>query len=170
MNTFDAAICIVALVAIVGGFHSGLLRSIATIVGYLAALPATAMIAPYLPFATGRLNMAEPQSMLPLFGIFFVIGLVLSALLRLAVSEAVGPTVSLPDRAAGAALGAVRVGLLAVLLVVIFDRMIPPKLEPPFLKESRLRPILSVAGQNGLKTLPPEAALYIDRLKKERGI
>ena len=131
------------------------------------------MLAPYLPLA-GRLNMAEPQSMLPLFGIFFVIGLVLSALLRLAVSEAVGPTRQPAAIAPPAhALGAVRVGLLAVLLVVIFDRMIPPKLEPAFLKESRLRPILSVAGKSGLKTLPPEAALYIDRLKNhcpERGI
>ena len=55
-----------------------------------------------------------------------------------------------------------------LLLVLIFDRMIPPGRDPPFLADSRLRPILSKAGQAGLKSLPPEAADFIDRLKRAR--
>jgi membrane protein required for colicin V production len=82
----------------------------------------------------------------------------------------VGRRVSIPDRVAGALLGAVRVGLLAVVLVLVFDRIIPPDREPAFLKGSQWRPVLSRAGQQGLQSLPPDIAEYIDRLKRERGI
>jgi membrane protein required for colicin V production len=64
----------------------------------------------------------------------------------------------------------IRIALVAVLLVLVFDRLIPPGREPDFLRGSRLRPTLSLAGQLGLRTLPPDALAFIDRLKKERGI
>ena len=89
--------------------------------------------------------------------IFLVAGILFGALLRFAVGEMVGPKVSMPDRVAGALLGAVRVGLLAVLLVLVFDRIIPPGREPAFLTGSQWRPVLSKAGQQGLQSLPPES-------------
>jgi membrane protein required for colicin V production len=82
----------------------------------------------------------------------------------------VGPRISLPDRLAGALLGAVRIGLIAVLIVLIFDRVIPADREPAFLKGSTLRPWLSQAGEAGVNRLPPEAVQAIDRLKRARGI
>jgi membrane protein required for colicin V production len=95
---------------------------------------------------------------------------VLSAFFRAAVSAAVGEEIGVPDRFAGAALGAVRVGLLAVLMVLIFDRIIPANRQPPFLAQSRLRPFLSAAGHSGLRSLSPEVVAQIDRLKKAHGI
>jgi membrane protein required for colicin V production len=74
------------------------------------------------------------------------------------------------DRLAGSALGAGRIGLVAVTMVVIFDQLIPADREPAFLSGSRLRPILSIAGRSGLKSLPPDVAAYIDRLKQNRRI
>ena len=71
---------------------------------------------------------------------------------------------------AGAALGVVRIALLAVVMVMIFERIIPPNREPPWLSQSRLRPLLSAAGRQGLRVLPPDVMGYIDRLKKQRGI
>jgi membrane protein required for colicin V production len=171
MNLFDAAIYLCLLVAIVAGVRSGLLRSLATIFGYVCAAPLAVAAAPYLtPILTGQLHLPPAQNGLALFGVFVAIGMVLSALLRVAVGELVGPDVSAPDRAAGAMLGAVRVVLLAVLMVVIFDRIIPSGREPAFLAGSQLRPILSEAGLAGLKSLPPDITDYIDRLKRERGI
>jgi membrane protein required for colicin V production len=171
MNLFDAAIYLCLLVAIVAGFRSGLLRSLATILGYVCAAPLAVAAAPYLtPMLAGQFRLPPVQTSLALFGVFVAIGMVLSALLRVAVGELVGPDVSVPDRAAGAMLGALRVVLLAVLMVVIFDRIIPPGREPAFLAGSQLRPILSQAGQAGLKSLPPDVVDYIDRLKRERGI
>jgi membrane protein required for colicin V production len=103
-------------------------------------------------------------------GVFIAAGIVLAAIMRLMVSELTGKNIGIVDRMAGAMLGAVRIALLAVILVLIFDRIIPPGREPAFLAGSQLRPILSVAGQQGLQSLPPDVVDYIDRLKREHGI
>jgi len=55
-------------------------------------------------------------------------------------------------------------------VVLVFDRIIPPGREPAFLKGSQWRPGLSQAAQQGLRSLPPDVEAYIDRLKKERGL
>jgi membrane protein required for colicin V production len=171
MNTFDAVVYVCLIVAIIMGFKSGLLRSLATIMGYVAAAPIAVAAAPHLsPFLTDQFKLPPEQSWLAFAVIFLLAGIALSALLRTAVNELVGPDVNILDRLGGAMLGAVRVGLLAVLMVVIFDRIIPADRQPAFLADSRLRPILSIAGQKGLKSLPPDVAEYIDRLKRERGI
>ncbi|MGA7580672.1 MAG: hypothetical protein WBW13_27825 [Pseudolabrys sp.] len=85
-------------------------------------------------------------------------------MLRMIVSGMVGRNVSVPDRVAGAALGAIRIAMLAILLVLVFDRIIPTGREPAFLKGSQWRPVLSSAAQYGLQSLPPAAENYIDRL------
>jgi len=54
--------------------------------------------------------------------------------------------------------------------VLVFDRIIPVGQEPGFLKGSQLRPILSDVAQRGFRSLPPELASTIDRLKRERHI
>jgi membrane protein required for colicin V production len=64
----------------------------------------------------------------------------------------------------------IRVGLIAVTLVLVFDRMIPPGRDPAFLAGSYLRPMLSMAGQMGLKSLPPETAAFIDQIRSRRQI
>jgi membrane protein required for colicin V production len=168
MNSFDIVVLALALTAVVMGFQSGLLRSVATIIGYLCAAPVALVATPGLSSLLAERAHVAATPPLVFVGIFLVVGIITGALLRTAISELVGPEPSLPDRIAGATLGAVRIGLLAVLMVVIFDRMIPPDREPGFLKESRLRPALSWAGQRGLRSLPPEVADYIDRLKRER--
>jgi membrane protein required for colicin V production len=171
INQFDAAVYICLFVAVVMGFMTGLLRSLATIFGYVAAMGLAVALAPQLaPLITAQFNLPPAQTWLVFGGIFLGAGMLISALLRSAVSEMVGPTISIPDRVAGALLGAVRVGLLAVLIVVVFDRIIPPGREPAFLKGSQWRPVLSQAAQQGLRSLPPEVEAYIDRLKKERGL
>jgi membrane protein required for colicin V production len=168
---FDAAVYFLAAVAVIFGFNAGLLRSLATVLGYVIAAPVAVGTAPALSlFLTERFQMPPARNSVVLFGILLVTGMVFSALLRRALSDVVGPQISLFDRLAGALLGAVRIGLLAVLMVVIFDRIIPAGRQPAFLADSQLRPYLSAAGQKGLKSLPPDVADYIDRLKKERGL
>jgi membrane protein required for colicin V production len=168
-NAFDAAVYLCLAVAIIAGFSTGLLRSMATIFAYLAAMAIAVALAPPLSqFLTTRFQLPAAQTWVVFVVVFIAAGILIGALLRRAVSEMVGAQVSAPDRMAGAMLGAVRVGLLAVLIVVIFDRIIPPGREPEFLKGSQLRPILSAAGQAGLKSLPPDVEDYIDRVKRQR--
>lgn len=171
MNTFDAVIAALALLAIVLGFNAGLLRSLATILGYLIAAPLAVALAPYvIPFAFGRAGAAPANAWVVVVLVFVALGIAISALLRVIVGELTGDDVGLFDRVAGAALGAVRIVLIAVLLVVIFDRVIPSDREPSFLVGSKLRPYLSAAGRAGLQSLPPEVEETIDRLKRERGL
>src|SRR4029078_11326926 len=96
------------------------------------------------------------QTWIVIVAIFVAAGAVLSALLRLALNETVGPNISVPDRVPGAALGALRIALLAIMLVVVFDRTIPPGQEPGFLKNSQWRPVLSAAAQRGFRHPAPE--------------
>lgn len=171
MNSFDAVVYAVLAIAVVMGFRSGLLRSLATIIGYLAAAPVALATQPLVAtLMAGQTNMPQTKGWALLAGIFVVTGIVLGMLMRAAVTAMFGPTASIPDRIAGSFLGAVRIGLLAVLMVLIFDRILPPHIQPDFLVGSRLRPHLSAAGQAGLKSLPPDVEIFIDQLKRDRGL
>lgn len=171
INPFDAVIVLVTLVAVVMGFNSGLLRSLATIFGYFLAAPIAVMATPPLSrLLTQFFHLPPTQAWIEFCAVFIAAGMVLGWMCRMAVTEVTGRAVNLPDRAAGAMLGAVRVVLLAVLVVLVFDRIIPPGHEPAFLRGSQIRPILSEAARAGLRKLPPEIADNIDRLKSERGI
>lgn len=171
VNIFDAVVYACLLIAVVTGFRAGLLRSLATIFAYLAAAPVAVIVAPYVtPFAVAQFKLQPSQTWLIFAVLFLLIGFGIGALLKLAIAEIVGDEIGIADRMLGAVLGAVRIGLLAVLMVLIFDRIIPADREPAFLKGSQLRPILSKAGQAGLKSLPSDIEEYIDRVKKQRGI
>ncbi|MET0867030.1 MAG: CvpA family protein [Pseudorhodoplanes sp.] len=171
MNIFDAAVIGTTLLAVVLGYRSGLLRSLATIFGYVFAAPIAIVATPKLaPLFAAQTPSSMGANGILFAAIFLGVGLLMGAMLRSAVSLAVGEDISLPDRAAGATLGAVRVVLLAVLMVLIFERIIPRKQEPVWLAQSQLRPILAAAGEQGVRTLPPSVVAEIDRMKKLRGI
>jgi membrane protein required for colicin V production len=171
MNIFDAVIVALTLVAIVMGYRSGLLRSLATIFGYIAAAPIAIMAAPKLaPYLPATATSFGGSDGVLFFVIFLIVGIILAALLRSSVSAAIGDSISMPDRIAGAALGAIRILLLAVLMVLVFDRLVSPKRQPAWLAQSQLRPALSYLGQQGVRNLPPDLVAQIDRLKKQHGL
>jgi membrane protein required for colicin V production len=170
LNSFDLAVIGILLVAVVMGFQSGLLRALATILGYVcgaafavAATPTASRI------LTEQLHVKPMAEGIVFAGVFLAAGILVAAAMRMLVSELAGKDIGVVDRMAGATLGAVRIILLAIVLVLIFDRIIPPG-EPDFLAGSQLRPILSAAGAQGVQSLPPDVLDYIDRLKREHGI
>ena len=169
MNSFDAAVFIGLIIAVVTGFNAGLLRSGVTILAYLIAMPVTLWAMSMLYRGSG-IELSLTQNSPFFFGIFLVVGLVLGKFMRMAVDDAVGPSAGIGDRLAGAALGVVRVGLVAVTLVVVFDQLVPAGRQPAFLNGSQLRPLLSEVGQKGFKSLPPDVAAMIDRFKREQRI
>ena len=171
MNSFDAIVYIGLVVAVVTGFNAGLLRSGVTILAYLFAMPiAVWAMSLVSPDSAGQPGSLWAQNPLLFFATFLVIGIVLGKLMRMALDELIGPETGLGDRLAGAALGAVRVGLVAVTLVLIFDQLVPADRQPEYLAGSTLRPLLSAAGQKGFRSLPPEVTATIDRLKRDRRI
>ncbi len=174
MNSFDIAVYLGLLFAVAAGFKTGLLRSAIAILAYTIALPITLWV---MSLISPSLDTAAPGAPSPLlqnwpvfFGIFLVAGMGLGKLARMALDEAIGSEAGIADRLGGAALGAVRVVLVATTFVLIFDKLLPANREPAFLKGSQLRPLFSTAGQMGFRSLPPDVAATIDRLKKERNI
>jgi membrane protein required for colicin V production len=171
MNSFDAIVYLGLSLAVVTGFNTGLLRSALTILAYLIAMPIAVWLMSLLPPGIGGDPIASfMQKSLLLFAIFLVAGIGLGKLMRMALDETIGPGAGIGDRLAGALLGAVRIGLVAITLVLIFDSLVPADRQPAYLVGSQLRPLLSAAGQKGFKSLPPEVTATIDRLKKERRI
>ena len=166
MNTFDLVVFLGLAIATVTGFGTGLVRSAATILAYLVAMPIAVWVMSYVPPLDEQYASPLGHNAGFFLGAFLVIGMVLGKLARMMVNDAIGPELGVVDRLAGAALGAVRVGLVAISVVMVFDRLIPAADEPAFLKGSQLRPLLSAAGQSGFRSLPPEAAAAIDRLKR----
>jgi membrane protein required for colicin V production len=171
MNSFDAVVTIGLLIAVVTGFNAGFLRSAITILGYLMAMPIAVWIMSLLsPQFETKLGTPLTQNSLLFFGIFLIAGMVFGKLLRMLLDETIGPGAGIGDRLAGAALGAVRAGLVAITLVLIFDQLVPVDRQPAYLTGSQLRPLLSAAGQKGFRSLPPDVTAAIGRLRKDRGI
>jgi membrane protein required for colicin V production len=171
MNILDAAVAVGLIFAVVTGFNAGLLRSVASILAYLIAMPIAVWAMLFVsPVVDDRSTPPPLQHSLLLFAVFLIVGMVLGKLMRMALDDAIGPEAGIADRLAGAALGAARVGLVAITLVVVFDHLVPPDRQPAYLTSSQLRPLLSQAGQRGFRSLPPELATAIDRLKKEQRI
>jgi membrane protein required for colicin V production len=171
MNSFDAVVYLALIVAVVTGFNAGLLRSAVTILAYLIAMPIAVWAMSFVsPQIESKFGSQLTQNSLLFFAAFLIAGMVLGKLMRMALDETIGSEAGFGDRLAGAGLGAVRVGLVAITLVLIFDSLVPADRQPAFLTGSQLRPLLSAAGQRGFRSLPPDVAATIDRLKKDRRI
>jgi membrane protein required for colicin V production len=170
MNGFDLAVYAGLAVAVVSGFGTGLVRSGVTILAYIVAMPIAVWVMSYVPPLDGDSHSPLMQNWGFFLGAFLFIGMALGKLARVTVDEAIGSEAGLLDRFGGAALGAVRVGLVATSVVLVFDQIVPADREPGFLKGSQLRPVFSAAGQKGFRSLPPEVAATIDRLKRNQHI
>src|SRR5271155_2348764 len=138
MNSFDAVVCVATLAAMTMGFNAGLLRSAVTILAYLFAMPIAVWATSLVSRDAG--GMALMLNPLPFFGTFLVAGIVLGKLMRMVLDEAIGTESGIVDRLAGGVLGAVRVGLVAISLVVIFDQLVPADRPPTYPAGSRPRP------------------------------
>ena len=171
MNSFDAAVLLTTLLLAVLGFRAGLLRSLADIIGFVVAAPLAVALMPLLSTSKAPANVGLlTQGSILFLATFLVCGFILAQLMRYAVAGMVGEDIHILDRSAGLLLGVARALLVAVTLVLVFDKIIPAGRDPQFLAGSKSRPMLSVAAQYGVRSLPPEVSAHIDRLKRQRGI
>src|SRR5258708_3664909 len=145
--------------AAIAGFNTGLWRSAITILAYLFATPAAVWVMSVAALVIGG-NATSPlaQSWVLFFGAFLAIGMIFGKLARMALDETIGAEAGIGDRLGGAALGAVRVGLIAITLVLVFDRLVPTDRQPAVLQGPPLRPPPSAARQQGVTSPPPEGA------------
>jgi membrane protein required for colicin V production len=141
MNRFDIAVYAGVTIAVVTGFNTGLLRSAITILGYLIAAPmAVWAMSVIVPQIGGPGTSPVTQNWGLFFGAYLAIGIGIAKLMRITLDETIGSEAGIGDR------------------------------QPAFLNGSQLRPLFSAAGQRGFKSLPPDIAATIDRLKREQRI
>ena len=88
--------------------------------------------------------------------------------MRMALVDTIGHEAGIGDRLPARHLARSASAWSAITLVLIFDSLVPLDRQPAYLTGSQLRPLLSAAGQRGFKSLPPDVAATIDRLKKDR--
>src|SRR5258708_34102472 len=156
---FDIAVCAgLAIVAVIG-FNTGLLRSAITILAYV--LSRTVAIGA-MTFVSSLMsgNSASPllQNWILFFGALLVVGMMFGKIARMALDETMGANLGIGDRLGGAALGAVRVLLIATSRGLVFDRLGPNDPQPAFLQGAPPPPLPSAAGQRGLPSPPPHGA------------
>jgi membrane protein required for colicin V production len=169
MNPFDITICL-GLAAFMGlGFHSGFLRTLATILGYVAAAPVAMAATSYVsPALAGDAAPPWARNFALFFMVLLVAGVLVGRMLRHGLAELIGDDVGIADRIVGALFGVARVALVAVPVVVMFDRYVPVQRQPQFFAGSKLRPYFSAAGQRGIDALPADATAYLDKLSRDR--
>jgi membrane protein required for colicin V production len=167
MTPFDWVILLVAVLSALSGFATGLLRSLASLV---ATALATVIAVIANPHVAPLIAQALPQPWMRDAGAFLIVffagAVILGFLFQTLVSLAFGPVVSFGDRAAGLTLGVVRALLVVVLVVVMFDRLIPTAREPAWLSGSALRPAISTLGAHGLRSLPTGVTEAIDAMRR----
>jgi membrane protein required for colicin V production len=168
---FDIIVYTLLAIALILGFRSGLLRSLATILGYVVATPFAIGVAPALSYwLAATYGMAPTFNGVVIAAVLLVSGIIMGALFRRLVADLTGEQIGIGDRLLGAILGGVRIGLVGVLVILIFDQVFPPGREPRFLQDSKTHPYFSAAGQAGLRKLPPDVADYLNRLRSLRSI
>ena len=120
MNSFDLAVYAALAVAVGFGFRTGLLRSAMTILAYLLAAPIAVALMPMIaPQIAGNANSPLLQNWIWFFAIFVVVGMLFGHIGRIVLNDTVGEA-GIGDRLGGAALGAIRVGLVATTLMLAF--------------------------------------------------
>ncbi len=169
MNSFDAVIYVGLIVAVVTGFNAGLLRSAVTILAYLFAMPialwAMSMVSPAV---AGKLDSPWAQNSVLFFAIFLAAGIVLGKIARMAaLFDAIGTETGILDRLAGAVLGAVRAGLVAITLVLIFDQLVPADRQSAFPTACICDCPVDRRAKGAPKSLPPGCDAHIE-LAEER--
>ena len=171
MNMFDLAVMIGLVVAIFSGFATGLVRSAITILAYLLAMPIAVWVMSYVPPLDEQYASPLGHNTGFFLGAFLIIGMALGKLARMAVDEAVGDDPGIVDRLGGGALGAVRVGLVATSVVLVFDQLIPAGRAARFPEGIAVAAdLLRTSAKRASARCRRKLAATIDRLKRERHI
>src|SRR5689334_12761972 len=99
---FDIIVYTLLAVAVILGFRSGLLRSLATILGYVVATPFAIGVAPALSYWLARnYGMAPTFNGVVIAGVLLVSGILMGALFRRAVADMTGEHIGIGDRVLG---------------------------------------------------------------------
>jgi membrane protein required for colicin V production len=156
----DAALAAVLLVSVVLGLARGLTYELMGLMGWLVAYFAAAwlapQVAPYIPVGVQASALNHSAALVVCFvGVLVAWGLLARVISLLVKASAL----SFLDRVLGAVLGALRGGVL-LLLVATVVALTPAAQSAPW-QASTAAPLLTGAVQGVKKLLPPELARWL---------
>ena len=166
----DLAVLAIVLLSAILSMLRGFSREVLAIASWAAAAAAAYYFYPVVtPYLTPYIHNLVVAKAAAGAGVFFATLIVVS-LFTVRVSDAIlDSKIGALDRTLGFVFGVARGFLLAVVGFAIFNWLVSDKQQPEWVKNAKMRPILTDTSDRIVALLPEEAATTIDAWIKSRG-
>ena len=158
-------ILVSALLAMLRGFTREVLAIASWGIAAIAALYLHPLVLPYVkPYiAKDTIALAAAAA-----GVFFV-ALIVVSIVTVRISDMIlDSKVGALDRSLGFVFGAARGLLLCAVAFIFFNWLMPEKMQPDWVKNAKMKPLLSVTGDQIMAMLPDDPEGILARFKKNK--
>ena len=159
-------ILVSALLAMLRGFTREILAIASWGAAAVAALYLHPLVLPYLKPYIQKDSIALAAAI----GSVFFVTLVVVSLITVRLSDVIlDSKVGALDRSMGFVFGALRGLLLCGVAFIFFNWLVPEKTQPEWVKNAKMRPLLTATGDEIMSVLPDDPDSILAKLKKPRG-
>ena len=154
-----------SLLAMLRGFTREVLAIASWAAAALAALYFHPLVVPYLKPYISKDTIALAAAA----GIVFFVALIIVSIVTVRISDMIlDSKVGALDRSLGFLFGAARGLLLCAVAFIFFNWLVPEKTQPEWVKNAKMRPLLSVTGDQIMALLPDDPESILAKLKKNK--
>ena len=158
-------ILVSALLAMLRGFTREVLAIASWGAAALAALYFHPLALPYLKPYISKDTIALAAAA----GIVFFVALIVVSIITVRISDMIlDSKVGALDRSLGFLFGAARGLLLCAVAFIFFSWLVPDKSQPEWVKNAKMRPLLSATGDQIMALLPYDPESILAKLKKSK--
>ena len=158
-------ILVSSLLAMLRGFTREVLAIASWAAAALAALYLHPLVLPYLKPYISKDTIALAATA----GIVFFVALIVVSIITVRISDMIlDSKVGALDRSLGFLFGAGRGLLLCAVAFIFFNWLVPEKSQPEWVKNAKMRPLLSVTGDQIMALLPDDPESILAKLKKNK--
>ena len=154
-----------SLLAMLRGFTREVLAIASWAAAALAALYFHPLVVPYLKPYISKDTIALAAAA----GVVFFVALIVVSIVTVRISDMIlDSKVGALDRSLGFLFGAARGLLLCAVAFIFFNWLVPEKTQPEWVKNAKMRPLLSVTGDQIMALLPDDPESILAKLKKSK--
>ena len=158
-------ILVSALLAMLRGFTREVLAIASWVVAALAALYLHPLVLPSLKPYISKDSIALAASA----AVVFLIALIVVSIITVRISDMIlDSKVGALDRSLGFLFGAARGLLLCAVAFLFFNWLVPDKSQPEWVKNAKMKPLLTVTGDQIMALLPDDPESILAKLKKSK--
>ncbi len=158
-------ILVSSLLAMLRGFTREVLAIASWAAAALAALYLHPLVVPYLKPYISKDTIALAAAA----GIVFFVALIVVSIVTVRISDMIlDSKVGALDRSLGFLFGAARGLLLCAVAFIFFNWLVPEKTQPEWVKNAKMRPLLSATGDQIMALLPDDPESILAKLKKSK--